>query len=736
MRAIFATVIFLSSFLLFLVQPIIGKFLLPRFGGSSSVWSMSLMFFMVFLLFGYWYADRLSRLGIRKQIWIHRSLILLTIVLVVYLFFLWSSPLTPRSSFQPARSLTLPEIQVLVFLVLVVGMPYFLLTTTSSMLQAWYIKSSTRQSPYPFYAVSNFASLLAVASYPFLIEPFFSLNLQGKIWGLAFLLTSLGLFFCSAIYKKKIYLQSKNLSLKFTKVGLNDALKPVAPTSSSLDSHGLCLARDEPSQGPAAPGHGPRRGGDEPTRLHFKDYFSWIYLSFLSSVVLLSFTSQLTQGIAAVPFLWLLPLSLYLLSFVLAFSGFSYFSLGHPLLAVIGISVLVFTGISGLGGVLYIAVFSVVLFLICMLCHGRLYELRPPFAFLTKFYLMIALGGALGGVFATLVSPIIFDGFWEFYLSLFLSFLLAILILRRFRANWFSKFQAYLSTSALFLVLLFGIFYAKFGSIISKRNFYGVVSVREEFVNFEKLYRLYNGRIVHGAEFKTGPLKNSPITYYGAKSGIGLALRHHPKRAGEQGLRVGVLGLGVGNLAAYCKENDYFRFYEINPEVVRIASSYFSFLKNCLGKVEIVEADARLALEKELKAQGSQEFDILVMDAFTDDSIPIHLLTFEAFQLYLSHLEKNNGVLAINISNNHLDLTSLMKVLAESLHLEIVFISSAASAEENLYPAHWVLLAKNPEVLSQKKEIRQASSEKFKLRKIRPWTDNYSNLFQTLRFLE
>lgn len=684
----YASTIFVGAFLLFQVQPIIGKYILPWFGGSPSVWSVAMLFFMTVLLIGYAYAHALSRFSKRVQIIVHLALTAIALFGIWFTLHVWGSPLTPGREWIPAEG-TPPALSVLRVLAVSIGIPYFLLSTTSSLFQSWWSRFPNASSPYSFYTLSNLASLLAVLSYPFLVEPNFSLLSQGILW-------SYGYFLYGALVLVGAFL--------FFRYGTGEV---------SVEAKTDGNTKEEPSR---------------------KTIRMWLGLSTLSAVVLLAVTNKITQSIATVPFLWLLPLSLYLLSYIIAFSGSRFY---NRLLFSAGLLVLIFTTIAfGETGkinnfLLLTGLYSLVLFISCLVCHIELYENRPHSRYLTKFYLIISAGGVLGGIFVGLLAPVLFRGFWEVPLALLGSALLAFSLILRSDFE-VTRFQRIAITGALIFVACFTAFKTANNMIEVDRNFYGLLSVYEAGLGKDSVGRfISNGKIVHGSQFLSVAKRKFPTSYYGENSGVGLAIIHHPKREKEEPLRVGVIGLGAGVLAAYGKTGDTFIFYEINRDVLRIAKEFFTFLSDSPAKVEIVLGDARLSLEKELGTGTSDGLDVLAVDAFSDDAIPVHLLTKEAFELYKKHLSVG-GILAVHISNRHLDLYPVVLGLAEETGLRSERINSVPIDEKGVLKSEWVLLSlPETESIAFLAGVVPSPTDE----NIKPivWTDNYSNLFKVLR---
>lgn len=674
----FALSIFLSAFLLFQIQPMIGKFILPWFGGTPAVWSTAMLFFQVLLTGGYAYAYWLVKR--QKQGWTHIVLLGITITLLITLGFAWPSPITPSADMRPAVS-NLPIFDIFLLLAVSVGLPYFMLAANGPLMQAWFSRIFPEQSYARLYALSNVGSLLGLLAYPVLIEPSFTLLQQGWAWAGGFILFALVAGILS--YRAR--------------------------------NEGGVVAHISTTEKPSAA-----------LRV------LWIILSGTASLFLLSITNQISQEVAVIPFLWIVPLAVYLISFILAFSDSRWYErrLYALLFSLASLAMLwSLTKQDSLNVIAQIAIYNLLLFLACMICHGELYRLRPHADHLTSFYLMVSLGGAAGGIFVNLIAPFIFTGYWEFYLAWLTTMItLAVMLLPRFLAQ--VKLQAFamgLSFLICVVLLSFGLNKNE-NALYVERNFYGVIRVRE----WEKKENsMIHGVTVHGVQFLND--RAQPTTYYVEDSGVGLLLLNHPQRG--QGLRVGVLGLGVGTLAAYAEEGDVYRYYEINPVVVQLAEGeggYFTFLSDSKAETTVVTGDARISLEQELAQGLLLNFDVLVLDTFSSDSIPVHLVTKEAFALYLSHLAPD-GVIAAHISNRHLDLRPVLWQLAQEFGLEIVQVNRSASSGENGFPSEWILLARNPAFLEIPAIKSRAISFEGYTSSIKLWTDDYSNLFQILK---
>lgn len=692
--SIFAISIFLSAFLLFQVQPMIGKFILPWFGGTPAVWSTVMLFFQAFLTGGHAYAYWLiGRLKGRRQGLVHVVLLGLSVALLAGLGVAWPSPIMPSTDWRPAN-VDFPIARIILLLTVSVGLPYFMLATNGPLMQAWFSKLFPAHSYARLYALSNAGSLAGLLAYPVLIEPTLTLKVQGWAWTIAF-----GLFALLA-------------GLVSWRASHRPADVPVTAVQK----------RSENSERPSAP-----------LRV------LWASLSAIASIFLLSTTNQISQEVAVIPFLWILPLAVYLLSFILTFSEAGwYHSRAYALLFVL-VSALWLWGLVNAGTLnilIQIVTHCLLLFVACMICHGELYRMRPGAAHLTTFYLMVAIGGAAGGIFVVLVAPLIFTAYWELYLAwLLVIALVVVIILPRLLAP--HRLQVALLASVFIvgaLAFMFGIGVYQ-NALFARRNFYGIVRVLDWRSPTTGLtgYAMIHGITVHGVQYSSAEHRNDMLAYYGEGSGIELVLTNFPRRG--QGLRVGVLGLGIGMIAAYGEPGDYYRFYEINPDVIDLGEGeggYFSFLADSRAEVTIVSGDARVSLEEELAQGHRQDFDVLVLDAFSSDAIPVHLVTSEAFALYLKHLA-SDGIIVANITNQHIDLQPVLWKLAQEHGLAIVRVERPSSESDDLFPTLWMLLARNPEFLKLPSlEGRAIALDDFNT-PLRLWTDDYSSLFQILK---
>jgi SAM-dependent methyltransferase len=765
---LYALTILLSAFLLFQVQPVIAKIILPWFGGSAAVWATCLLFFQLVLLLGYLYAHATTRyLKPRRQMTLHIGLLALSLLALAFL------PVYPSPAWKPSPTAD-PTWGILSLLGVTVGLPYFLLSTTGPLLQAWYARQRRGAMPYRLYALSNLGSMFALLSYPFLFEPVFGSHQQAWLWSAGYCVF-LGL--CA-----------------FTAFRSGTAPQVAEET-------GDAAAAD------AVPAPGPRQ------------YLFWLLLPACATALLLAVTNHISQNIAAIPLLWIAPLSVYLLSFILCFDGRGWYSrLPYlPLLVVsLGGMAMAMEGFDKAPIYVVIAVFVMGLFACCMVCHGELVLLKPDPRYLTHFYLCISAGGALGGLLVAFVAPHVFNGFYEFPLALMACAVLTLLALRNNPdPGWFGlllrppltlaaaavlglagyfgyanrehvtgwahdlaqwaapkwtppeSFESNVMQVALLVVALgvlaafradrrfrwvrsaggratFGIEvmaltvvgYLAYqvgqsttGHKLMLRNFYGGLKVTDTGApeDFYSVRRLTNGTINHGEQFLFAGRRDQPTTYYGPASGVAAAIRDRGK---TRAIRVGVIGLGAGTIAAYGRLGDLYRFYEINPLVLRISNSgaagEFTFLSDCQCQVQVVRGDARLSLESE----PPQNFDVLAVDAFSSDSIPVHLLTLEAMQLYFRHL-KPDGILAVHISNRYLDLGPVIQGEAKATGRMARMVDTTDENAIEVFGATWVLVtAPSPGFDS---EVISHSTEIASTRSVRLWTDDYSNLYRILK---
>ena len=686
--------IFLSAFLLFQLQPVIARYILPWYGGHSGVWTTCMLFFQVGLLLGYTYAHLLVRiLKVKYQIIVHAAILVLSLLVL---------PVIPSESLKPMGNVD-PTWDILRLLLLTAGAPFLMVSATGPLVQHWYSQSHPRKSPYRLYALSNFGSLLALLTYPFLIEPLLGLDQQAKIWSFGYVVFAVLCMWCGQA------LTSRTQS----------------------PSH-----RTENSDRP------------------WKNSIAWVWvgLSACGSILLLAVTSKITEDFSAIPLLWVLPLSLYLITFIIAFDNPRWYrrAVWVPvfLMATV-LMVYLLQHWADLNLVTAVLLFNGALFCIVMVCHGELVRHKPAPHKLTIFYLMVALGGALGGVFVSIVAVRVFSAFWELHVGLLAAFLLVGYSLfnlqEKPRPSWHSPAQKIWVLGSLLLggFLIQGAIESEGNALVTRRNFHSVLRVHE--MDIGKLSHrrvLYSGQINHGLQLLHPDNQGHIGSYYSSQSGFGLAIQQHPKRLARSGasqsesqadsLRVGVLGLGVGVIASWGLPQDNFRFYEINPAVVTIADDYFSLLRNARCQVEIIEGDGRISLERELSEDGPQNFDILVIDAFSGDAIPVHLLTIEAFRLYLKHLNFD-GILAFNITNRHLELEPVIASVSQELGLPALIIIQEKRSEDFINRSKWALLTRNEQFLQNPRILEYSAPCGTTSKQVGFWSDNYSSLFQLLK---
>lgn len=687
---------FASAFLAFLIQPMIGKIILPRFGGTPSVWSGSMLFFQTLLLAGYGYSHQLaSRVRPHRQPGVHLVVVGLAAGVIGLSWWVSGEPLYLADG--PLSVLEgVPMLAVLLVLSLSVGLPFFLLSTTTSLLQSWSARVTGGQSPYRFFAVSNVGSLLGLLSYPLCIEPLLSLRHQTILWSIGFLLFAIGLGAVALRARQLMIAQRERFS-------------------SAQSDH----------------------GGDTVPRVTRIQSVVWIGLPTCSSMLLLAVTNQLTQDVAVFPLLWVGPLVLYLLTFIICFGRpkiYSRWLVVAQFFATVLFALLLSEPIELPLGV-QIGGLCVVLFVSCMVCHGELHRQRPEPALLTRYYLSMAAGGALGGLLVALVAPLIFDAFHELAVGMGLVWVMAYLTWIQDRDSALYRERASLATAGTaiaicIVVLTEMVVQANAGRarIHCRRNFFGTVWVSEASPSTalkDRLRILGHGSTWHGAQHLETKKRGHPTTYYGMKSGVGLVLIELLNQ--EQPFKAGVVGLGIGTLSTYGRTGDTFRFYEINPAVIELAQGkggYFSFLKTTKASVEIVAGDARRSLTREL-GDGSQGFDILILDAFSSHSIPIHLLTRECFELYLNHLQ-HDGVIAAHIGNPHINLKPVLHALAAHFELNIAVVTFRGDGQIE-FDSIWILLTRDADLLEQPSIARRTLKGELPGDQSDLWTDDFSN---------
>ena len=683
--SVFALAIFLSSSLLFLTEPIAGKRILPLLGGSAAVWTACLVFFQCALLLGYFIAHWLAtRVSTRTQLGVYLALLAASLIQLL----LAVNPTLSASNTHPISS-------VLWLLTLLIGLPFVTLSATSPLLQSWYARASSGGSAraYRLFAVSNVGSLLALVIYPWLIEPRVSLHGQGMVLAVGF--AGLAVVCGTIAY-----------ALRGLRAVGEPVVAEVAPE--------LLVERNAANR-----------------RETIADRVLWVALAACGSLLLSAVTNHLSQNVATIPLLWIIPLVVYLLTFVIAFSG----SGDGVVPRWLGF-VLVVASIAGAGYYLYkgdlfspilrvISTFTASLFALCLFCHAELYRRRPAPARLTTFYFSVAAGGALGAIFVGIVAPYALTGTYELAGGLAFAAVLALVV------AWPSGlpmrvFWSAVVTATVYLIVR-DVREDRENSFYRSRNFYGDLHISQ---NYYDTYRatartLYHGVIEHGQQMFSPALRTEPTTYYGRKTGVGLSI---DLCCGDRPRRIGVIGLGTGTIAAYGKPGDVIRFYDINPAVPPIAQRYFTYLRDSKAKIEIVPGDARISMANE----PPQNYDVIAIDAFSGDAIPVHLITSEALELYRRHI-RPGGIIAFHVSNRFLRLQPVVKQLADHAGMNSVLISSADDNKIDVFSADWVLVT-NSEAFLAHSELDDDKEDIVVPPRLRRWTDDYNSLLPILRF--
>ena len=675
----FYAVVALSAFLLFLVQPLIAKQILPWFGGSSAVWTTCMLFFQGALLLGYAYSDVSPRaLGPRRQPKLHIGLALLALLVL---------PIIAPESWKPAGGEE-PISRILMLLAVTIGLPYVLLSTTSPLIQSYFARLNPGLDPYRLFALSNAASLIALVAYPVVIEPFVGTRMQAISWSILF-----------AVF----VLLVATLAWRVGRVGRVDA-----------DVSGQAeVVAVEP--------------------LPIVSQLRWIAFSAAGSMLLLAVSNHITQNVASVPLLWLLPLTLYLLTFILTFDGTGWYKrhlyAGPFFVMVIGMCFLLIDKDFQFDLIVQTSVFCVGLFVVCMMCHGELVLSKPAPQHLTRFYLLVSIGGALGALVVSVVAPLLFSTYLETAVALLVAALLFIPVAQAAHPllQWLAVLLAIgvVGTGAWFVKQEHN------NAIEVTRNFYGVLKVKsyDDVGSENYLLRLVHGAILHGEQYPHEKWRYQPTTYYTPTSGFGRAVNAEREMAPQSNnkQRIGMIGLGVGTVGAYCREGDICRIYEINAEVERLARKHFTYLADSKAKLEVIIGDARLSLERE----ASNQFNVLAVDAFSGDSIPMHLITQEAVRGFMGHVA-SNGILAYHVSNRFLNLPPVLAEIADREKLVGVVVEDPAQKDNTLHSSStWVLLARNADAL---KGIGEAGTKLEQTAGAPLWTDDFNNLLSVVKW--
>jgi len=666
---LFAATVFLGAFLLFLVQPIIAKQILPWFGGSAAVWATCMVFFQMTLLVGYAYADLTTRkLAPRRQAMLHAALLGLSLLAL---------PIMPDPSWKPVGGEN-PSWRILGLLALTIGLPYFLLSTTSPLLQAWFARRFDHAIPYRLFALSNLASLLALLAYPVMIEPWVSTGTQSVAWSVCY-----GLFALLCGYA---------------------AVTGVRPRPGFFRRGGEGSAVDAPPGGILQ--------------------LTWLVLAAMASFLLLAFTNHICQNVASLPFLWILPLSIYLATFIVCFDHSRWYRRNIFLVLAAAVLPVMAWYSDSLNLKLVIPMYLAGLFICCMFCHGELALLKPEPKYLTRYYLMISLGGASGGLLVGLVAPYVLRGYFELAIGLGACALL--LVYRTIRMPWWAMAASAAVVGATAWGAGKAVDRQVANSRVMVRNFYSVV-MTVEYKTPVPFRSMVHGGITHGGQLLDPEMRFRPTSYFGPNSGFGRMFASLPRAR----RKVGVVGLGAGGIIAYGREGDTFRFYEINPQVVELARREFTFMTATPATIEVVLGDGRLSLERE----PDQKFDVLLMDAFSGDSIPLHLLTREAMAIYMRHL-KPGGVLGFQATNRFIDIAPVVSGLAAEYGLTAVWISDTPDGKDG--PDYWIsntvqILVTSNRALLEAGRIRDAGTTLAADPGFRVWTDSFNNLLRVLK---
>ena len=673
----YAVTIFLSAFLLFQVQPMMGKMILPWFGGAASVWTACMLFFQSLLLLGYLYTHWMMRyLSTPRQSFLHIALLLLC------LFFL---PISPSEALKPQGSEN-PTGLILYLLGVTIGLPYMVLSTTGPLVQAWFAKERSDVVPYRLFALSNLGSMLALLAYPLVIESALPTRMQSWTWS-AFFVVFVG---CC------VYLSRRSLALGDASPATPGMAKGIAEVPAPTPTLGQQLI--------------------------------WVALAACPSMLMVADTSFMTENIAPIPLMWVMPLALYLLSFIICFEMPSWYKrvVWLPLL-VLSLALLAYLPNLGIGEwpvSLSVGLNLLSFFVVCMACHGELALQKPNPRHLTSYYLMLSVGGFLGGFFVGVIAPYFFNSNYEFAVGLVLSAAVVLTALigpaEGLARSW--RIPVGVLGGAISMALVWAsVSYhqSKSEGVTWKgRNFYGSLKMYE----YGGYRRMLHGQIIHGQQYVSDDLRRLPTTYFTPASGVGLAML----AKGEKGpLHVGVLGLGVGTLVAYGRAGDVYRLYEIDPLVIELAQEKFTYLSDTPAKLEIILGDGRLQLERE----PSQQFDVLVMDAFSGDSVPVHLLTLEAFAIYFKHL-KADGVLALNVTNAFLDVVPVLNRAADHYGKHIRLLEHPGD-QDLAFASRWVLITGNKDFFDQ--TSLQAMREVDAPKDFVAWRDDYSSLLAVLK---
>jgi len=664
-RSLYGFAIFLSAFLLFLVEPMSAKQLLPALGGSSAVWLTCLVFFQLTLLLGYLYAHWLTRHAFDRR----RQLLYLALLAAAIVLLITQRLIRPDLSLGSSHPVT----TIFLDLTLTIGLPFLLLGSTSPLLQIWLFRKQGGHVPYRLFALSNAGSLLALIAYPTLVEPHLPLRLQRLFWAAGFM-----------VYAALCAILSRQVP---------EAAQP-APQQDTATAPVSTATR-----------------------------WLWFLLPMAAAMQLSAVTSHITSNIAAIPLLWILPLAVYLITFILAFEFPRLYRrsvlvrLLVVMLASLGYAISKIDSSFPIGIAILFFLFEC--FVACLFCHAEAYALRPQRpSETTLFYLLVAAGGVTGTFFIGIASPLLFAANYDLSITFLVTALLALAV--TWPDGWGQRLL-WATGCILMLYLNFALHNAYANdALMMNRNFYGSLRVKQSVTKEgQPLRLLLNGTIQHGTQIFSPGLTRTPTTYYARDSGIGLALANC---CAGRTRNIGVVGLGAGTLAAYGNAGDRIRFYEINPHVLPIARNLFTYLRDSQARITVTEGDARASLAHE----APQGFDVLVVDAFSGDAIPIHLLTTEALTLYRKHLAPH-GILAFHVSNQYLNLAPEVAQLAAAAHMQARLFDTPSVDSRGEFRSTWVLLTDSPTFFTLP-EISAIATPIDPIPGLRAWTDDYSSL--------
>lgn len=671
--------IFTSAFLMFFIQLLLAKHMLPQFGGSAFVWITAILFFQSALLVGYLYAYLLAKVSSKRiQAFIHFCLILASLYFIpIQLdgFVINNQQWPPISVWQLLSSISL--------------LPFIVISASSPILQHWYCQIKESEFPYYFYSISNAGSLLGLLGYPFLIEPFIGIHQQAVVWTLLYVCYC---FICCLCMIKLIQVK-------------------VTPVYEKHASDVTVLKANQ-----------------------------WLILSFISSALLLAITQFLTQNVINLPLMWVLPLGLYLISFIVTFSKSTGYDRHFWLCAFLIFLTLTMWLIymEGLSGYDVVIVLLGLLYSACMICHGELILRKPSLSSLTTFYLFISLGGVLGSLFVNIVAYVLLGNWWDFYIPLMvLTAIVLLLSYQSYRQKQLPWETEVLISTCTIIILGLTIVYIikpKTEVLAQKRSLYGFIRVTDTLPGSAYGYRsMNNGQILHGVQYLSPEKQHLATTYYGENSGVELTikyLRNHRDRP----LNIAVIGLGCGTIASLGVKGDNIDFFELDENVKDFAYRYFTYLKNSPANVKVILGDARLSMVKAQFSPTFKPYDLIVADAFNGDAIPFHLLTRESVHLYRSLLAKN-GLLALHTTNTYLTFLPLTNNLAKDQGFEHFWVITQPNFGKLIYTNYWAILSSDPKYAAWIKQQKGITLIDNKSKSDILWTDDFNSILPLLKIL-